>query len=268
MCDSCGCVNPEEQITYKIPEGKSENPVGHVHESNSNLTGGHSHSHSHDNHSRTIQIEQDVLSKNDQIAQVNRKYFDRHSILALNLVSSPGSGKTTILEKTISSLKDLPVAVVEGDQQTLRDAERIKETGAPVIQVNTGTGCHLDAGMVHTAVEKLSLDKKSLLFIENVGNLVCPALFDLGEAHKVVIISVTEGDDKPQKYPTMFQAADICLINKIDLLPYVNFDIDRCKEYARQVNSGLTFFELSATSAQGFDIWLKWLQQRMDKLST
>jgi hydrogenase nickel incorporation protein HypB len=154
--------------------------------------------------------------------------------------------------------------VIEGDQQTTRDAQRISNTGAPVIQVNTGTGCHLDADMVHKAVHQLDLQENSILFIENVGNLVCPAMFDLGEAFKVVVISVTEGDDKPLKYPTMFHAADICLINKVDLLPYVDFDVDRCKEYARQVNHALIFFEISATTGQGMKSWVDWLKAKVD----
>jgi hydrogenase nickel incorporation protein HypB len=213
---------------------------------------------------RVLHLQQDVLGKNNQIAQHNREYFEDNAILALNLVSSPGSGKTSTLEKSIVALAGIPLAVIEGDQQTTRDAQRISNTGAPVIQVNTGTGCHLDADMVHKAVHQLDLQENSILFIENVGNLVCPAMFDLGEAFKVVVISVTEGDDKPLKYPTMFHAADICLINKVDLLPYVDFDVDRCKEYARQVNHALIFFEISATTGQGMKSWVDWLKAKVD----
>jgi hydrogenase nickel incorporation protein HypB len=245
MCDNCGCIEADAGIVIQKP-GAPHVP-------------GHGHDH-HDHH-RTLQVEQDVLSKNNQLALANRKYFQDNDIFALNLVSSPGSGKTTLLEKSVGALAGLPIAVIEGDQQTMRDAERIEATGVEVVQVNTGTGCHLDADMVHRAMHQLTLEKKSLLFIENVGNLVCPAMFDLGEAHKVVIISVTEGEDKPQKYPHMFHAADICVITKTDLLPYVDFDITQCREYARQVNGNLTFFELSATSGAGMDGWLNWLRQ-------
>ena len=182
----------------------------------------------------------------------------------LNLVSSPGSGKTTLLERTITALKDdIPVAVIEGDQQTLTDADRIAATGAPVIQVNTGKGCHLDARMIRRACDELAPDDGSLLMIENVGNLVCPAMFDLGEAAKVVIISVTEGDDKPLKYPTMFAAADLCLINKIDLLPYVDFDVDKCEQAARTVNPRLEFRRVSATTGEGLDQWYAWLKNQL-----
>lgn len=257
MCESCGCVQPEEDITIRKPGEKNCPPVPcQVPHDNCQ----------HGKNERIIRIEQDVLSKNNQIASRNRAYFEDNSILALNLVSSPGSGKTAILEKTIIALKDVPLAVIEGDQQTLRDAERIEATGAPVVQVNTGSGCHLDADMVHRAMHRLELQKNSILFIENVGNLVCPAEFDLGEAAKVVIISVTEGEDKPQKYPNMFHAADLCLINKIDLLPYVDFDVGHCREYASQVNNRLTFIELSAVNGQGMDIWLDWLRRRAQKL--
>lgn len=248
MCDTCGCSQPADAVTVERL-GKKKGDSGHH----------HVHDHHHE-HSRTLQVEQDVLSKNDLVAAQNRNYFKTNNILALNLVSSPGSGKTTILEQTIAALKkDLSIAVIEGDQQTLLDAERIDATGVPVVQVNTGAGCHLDADMVHRALHQLSLQDNSLLMIENVGNLVCPAMFDLGEASKIVIISVTEGEDKPLKYPAMFDAADICLINKIDLLPYVDFDVERCKEYALQVNHNLAFFEVSAKSGEGMDSWFKWL---------
>jgi hydrogenase nickel incorporation protein HypB len=214
--------------------------------------------------SRILEIEEAVLSKNDQQAVRNRAYFAQHSVLALNLVSSPGSGKTTLLEKTLTKLAGAyPMAVIEGDQQTLLDAERIDATGVPVVQVNTGIGCHLDAEMIHRALHQLSLDDHSLLFIENVGNLVCPAMFDLGEAAKVVIISVTEGADKPLKYPVMFDAAKVCIINKIDLLPYVDFDVAQCKEFALRVNPNLEFMEVSAKSGEGLSSWLNWLERTL-----
>jgi hydrogenase nickel incorporation protein HypB len=222
---------------------------------------------------RMVQIEQDILSKNNGYAAKNRAGFDDRGIFALNLVSSPGSGKTTLLCATVAALRerrpDLPLAVIEGDQQTSVDAERIRAAGAPAIQVNTGQGCHLDAQMVGDAFARLDLHARAhahgegdaLLFIENVGNLVCPALWDLGEAAKVAILSVTEGDDKPIKYPDMFAAADLMVINKIDLLPYVDFDVERCIEFARRVHPRIEVLQLSATKGCGMDAWLDWLLQ-------
>ena len=206
-------------------------------------------------------METDVLLRNNLLAERNRGWFAGKNILALNLVSSPGSGKTTLLERTIIDLKgELVLAVIEGDQQTLNDADRIAATGAEVIQVNTGKGCHLDAEMIQRACARLQPSDNSVLMIENVGNLVCPALFDLGEAAKVVIISVTEGDDKPLKYPTMFAAGNLCVINKIDLLPYVQFDLERCKKAALSVNPRLEFLQVSATTGEGLDRWYAWLR--------
>jgi hydrogenase nickel incorporation protein HypB len=211
---------------------------------------------------RMVQIERDILSKNDSIAQRNRATLAARRIFALNLVSSPGSGKTTLLVRTIEDLAGrLPVAVIEGDQQTSFDADRIRATGAPAIQINTGKGCHLDAAMVETALTRLPLADKSVLMIENVGNLVCPAGFDLGEAHKVVVLSVTEGEDKPLKYPDMFHAASLMLLNKVDLLPYLSFDVERCLASARRVNPGIQIIQLSATSGQGMDEWLAWIER-------
>ena len=242
MCDTCNCGSHEDEVAIRKP--------------------GEAHVHEHAA-PRKVKVEIDVLAKNDEIATRNRAYFERENILALNLVSSPGSGKTTILERTIRDLKDhLTMAVIEGDQQTMRDAERIEATGVDVVQVNTGTGCHLDGDMVHKALHQLDPQHDSVLFIENVGNLVCPALFDLGEAAKVVIISVTEGEDKPQKYPHMFKAATLCLINKTDLLPYLDFDVAACREYARQVNPALEFIEVSATTGEGMQGWYSWLKGR------
>jgi hydrogenase nickel incorporation protein HypB len=211
-----------------------------------------------------LEVQEAVLGKNDGIAVHNRDFFQKRGVLALNLVSSPGSGKTTILERTIRELpQGIPLAVIEGDQQTMLDAERIAATGVPVVQVNTGAGCHLDAEMVHRALHQMEVAANSLLFIENVGNLVCPAMFDLGEAAKVVIISVTEGEDKPLKYPAMFDAATLCLINKIDLLPYVDFDLARCREYGLRVNPRLEFFEISARTGAGMPAWLAWLRRQL-----
>jgi len=209
---------------------------------------------------RMVQIERDILSKNDGYAAQNRARFDEQGIFALNLVSSPGSGKTTLLCRSIEELKSkLSIAVIEGDQQTSYDAERIRTTGVPALQINTGKGCHLDAYMVGQALQKLAPADDSLLLIENVGNLVCPAAFDLGEAHKVAILSVTEGEDKPLKYPDMFRAASLLLINKIDLLPYVSFKLDLAIEHARRVNPALQVISVSATSGEGFAEWLAWL---------
>jgi len=211
--------------------------------------------------SRMVQIEQDILGKNNQYADANRRWFAEHGILALNLVSSPGSGKTTLLTRTINDLKDeLKLAVIEGDQQTANDAERIRETGVKALQINTGKGCHLDGHMVGHALETLQPEEQSVLFIENVGNLVCPAAFDLGEAHKVAILSVTEGEDKPIKYPDMFHAADLMLLNKVDLLPYLQLDVEKCLEYARRVNPGIKVLQTSATSGEGMDTWYQWIK--------
>ncbi|MBN1924388.1 MAG: hydrogenase nickel incorporation protein HypB [Prolixibacteraceae bacterium] len=260
MCDTCGCGSTDAGYTISKPgenthQHHSYGEVhGHTHEHNSQH---HHHEHPHEK-ARTINIEQDVMQKNNLLASRNRGYLDAKNILALNLVSSPGSGKTTILEKTITALSDHQFFVIEGDQQTLNDANRINETGAKVVQVNTGSGCHLDAGMVYNAIKKLNPESGSILMIENVGNLVCPAMFDLGETKRVVIISVTEGDDKPMKYPYMFESSDLCIINKTDLLPYVDFDIEKCKSYALRLNPNLGFIELSAKTGEGMGRWFDW----------
>jgi hydrogenase nickel incorporation protein HypB len=210
--------------------------------------------------SETLTIEEKVLAKNDDLAAHNRAWLTERNIVALNLMSSPGSGKTTLLERTVTHMGDTrPVVVIEGDQETSVDADRIRRTGCAVVQINTGAGCHLDASMVHGALHELDPKPGSLLFVENVGNLVCPALFDLGEAAKVVVISVTEGTDKPLKYPHMFAVADLVLVNKIDLAPYVDFDLDRCVAYARSVNPGVSALALSATTGEGLDAWYEWI---------
>lgn len=214
-----------------------------------------------------VKIEQDILGYNNGYAAENRAMFEENGILALNLVSSPGSGKTTLLCRTIADLKDRhSIAVIEGDQQTSNDADRIRATGAKALQVNTGKGCHLDAHMVGHATEKLEPAEDSLLFIENVGNLVCPAAFDLGEAAKVVILSVTEGEDKPVKYPDMFAAAEVMILNKIDLLPYLSFDVEQCVAYARRVNPGIGVLKVSATSGEGLEDWYRWIGDRRQSL--
>ncbi|MDO9073548.1 MAG: hydrogenase nickel incorporation protein HypB [Rubrivivax sp.] len=226
---------------------------------------------------RLVQIERDILAKNDGHAQRNRAALAARGVFALNLVSSPGSGKTTLLVRTIELLQGrLPVAVVEGDQQTSFDADRIRATGAPALQINTGKGCHLDAAMVETALSRLAPAEDSVLMIENVGNLVCPAGFDLGEAHKVVVLSVTEGEDKPLKYPDMFAAASLMLLNKVDLLPHLRFDLQACLANARRVNPAIEILQVSATSDEGMDAWLAWIergaaaarQQRLGEVDT
>lgn len=224
----------------------------------------HSHKHHHYEGETVLSVEQDILHENNLLAERNRGYFEAKHIFALNLMSSPGSGKTTLLEETIRRLKDkLPIFVIEGDQQTSNDADRIHLQGVPVIQINTGTGCHLDAHMVYHAVKDLNPSEGSVLFIENVGNLVCPSMFDLGQTKKVVIVSTTEGDDKPLKYSYIFQEADICIINKVDLLPYLNSDVEKLKENALKVNHHLHLFEISALKGTGMDDWCRYLLNQM-----
>ncbi|MCO7217661.1 hydrogenase nickel incorporation protein HypB [Halomonas sp. OfavH-34-E] len=215
---------------------------------------------------RLVEIETNILARNDAIAEGNRRRLEADGVLALNLVSSPGSGKTTLLVDTIRRLGAEGVAVIEGDQQTANDARRIRETGVPALQVNTGKGCHLDASMVERALPQVSPPGLGLLFIENVGNLVCPAGFDLGEDAKVVILSVTEGEDKPLKYPHMFAAASLMLLSKVDLAPHVDFDMDACEAYARRINPELEILRLSATSGEGMDAWLDWIDARREAL--
>jgi hydrogenase nickel incorporation protein HypB len=206
-------------------------------------------------------LEQDVLAKNDLLAERNRGWLRGRKVLAVNVMSSPGAGKTTLLTRTISELGgEFPISVVEGDQETLLDAERIKATGAPVVQINTGAGCHLDAGMLERGLATLDPPANSVLFIENVGNLVCPALFDLGEGHRAVIMSVTEGPDKPLKYPHMFSSSDLVVLNKIDLLPYLDFDGDAFLRDARTVNPGVKILQVSATTGEGLSTWYDWLR--------
>jgi len=212
---------------------------------------------------RTISIERDILSKNDAFAATNRARLLNAGVFALNLVSSPGSGKTSLLVRAITDLKDQwPIVVIEGDQQTSRDADRIRATGAPAVQINTGKGCHLDAHMVGHALDHLSLRSGSLLFVENVGNLVCPAAFDLGEAHKVVVLSVTEGEDKPLKYPDMFAAADLMLLNKADLLPHLDFDVSACLAAAHRVNPRMRSLTVSARTGEGLAAFYSWIEER------
>ena len=298
MCVTCGCSDGA-QATYTRP-GDSTAPttheshshthvladgtvVTHSHHEHEHETHEHHHpdAHSHHPHAAiappvtlersaethalahgtTLTLEQNILAKNDLIAIQNRDWFQTHNITALNLVSSPGAGKTTLLVRTISDLQaEIPIAVIEGDQETANDAERIAATGCPTIQVNTGTGCHLEAAMIDRGLQALNPPDDSLVLIENVGNLVCPALFDLGEKAKVAMLSVTEGEDKPLKYPHMFRASQVMVLTKIDLLPYVNFDVQRCLDFARQVNPHLQVFQVSATSGEGLTDWYDWLK--------
>lgn len=263
MCTTCGC-------------GAGQTLVGGQALKRRKMPGAQVHYRGHDNsptgaaiqdtmQARRVQVERDILSKNDRYAKENRDHFAAHGILALNLVSSPGSGKTTLLVCTLQALKGkLPLAVIEGDQQTDNDAERIRATGVQAIQINTGKGCHLDAAMVGQAMRQLDLQDGCLLLIENVGNLVCPAAFDLGEAAKVVVFSVTEGEDKPLKYPDMFRAARLMLLSKCDLLPHLTFDADLAVENARRVNPDIHVIRISANSGEGMEAWLKWLERRQD----
>ncbi len=243
MCSTCGCGEADVRVT--TPGAATE--VGH----------GHGHGHV-ERRTHTLQLEVAVLAKNDGLAAHNRAWLAERGIIALNLMSSPGAGKTTLLERTIAAI-DRPVSVIEGDQETLFDAERIRAAGARAVQVNTGTGCHLDASMVARALEQLRPERDGIVFIENVGNLVCPALFDLGELRKVVVISVTEGDDKPLKYPHMFAAADLVVINKTDLLPYVDFDMERLAADARKLNPDVELVPVSAKTGDNLAAWLAWL---------
>lgn len=276
MCDTCGC-GQVDGVSIRKPGEDLERNI-HVHEHNgivhthSHEEGEHVHHHHHD-HShpegtgREILVEQDVLLKNNLLAERNRGYFEAKNLIALNLVSSPGSGKTSLLEKTIADLKNQhQFFVIEGDQQTMNDAERIDKTGTKVVQINTGEGCHLDSDMIRNALKELNIDQPGFLMIENVGNLVCPALFDLGETKRVVIMSTTEGEDKPAKYPTMFKSANLCIINKIDLLPYLDFNMQVAREYAMKVNPDLKFIELSVRSGDGMEAWYNWLNDLRKKI--
>lgn len=290
MCTTCGCASGETRI-----EGVHDHDHhghGHDHDHDHGHDHGHEHvladgtvihhTHAHggaapdDMHyghgpahahapgmtqAKMVQVEQDILAKNNRHARFNREFLAERGVLALNLVSSPGSGKTTLLVESIGRLQPATaVTVIEGDQQTTNDADRIRATGARALQINTGKGCHLDASMVERALERLQPPADSVLFIENVGNLVCPAAFDLGEAHKVVVLSVTEGEDKPLKYPDMFRAASLMLLNKVDLLPYVRFNVARCIEYARRVNPAIEVMQVSATQGAGMDAWTAWVR--------
>ena len=295
MCTTCGCGQGETRIEGDLHEGDLQQGEEHEHVHADGTVHRHSHAHDHSHEHaparavrrlhfglgaaktsapglsqhRILEIERGVLAKNDGYAQENRTRFRENGILALNLVSSPGSGKTSLLVETIGRLKgQLPIAVIEGDQQTTFDADRIRATGVPALQINTGKGCHLDARMVGQAAERLGLPEGGLLLIENVGNLVCPSGFDLGEAHKVVILSVTEGEDKPLKYPDMFAAASLMLLNKVDLLPHLSFDVERCLGYAKRVKPGIEVLHTSAATGEGLAGWLDWIRAEQAKTRT
>jgi hydrogenase nickel incorporation protein HypB len=299
MCATCGCsddsrtrlIDLQNGETFDLEslaagghhhhhQGQHDHSGGHGSDGHSHHHHHHDHEHDHEHHhaheqhnhdhghdhspGRVISLEQDVLAKNDKVAERVRGWLAGRDLVALNLVSSPGSGKTTLLERTISDLaNEIPLSVIEGDQQTSNDAERIRAAGSRVVQINTGAGCHLDASMVARALVQLDPPRKSVVMIENVGNLVCPALFDLGELAKVVIISVTEGDDKPIKYPHMFRASQVMILNKIDLLPYVRFDVEKCIALARQVNPRIHVIRLSATRGDHLEDWYGWLREHV-----
>lgn len=284
MCTTCGCGVEQTRINGKPMQSQHRSGTrlhfrplqsahDHAHEQvTTSVTADHAADTLHFgagiagthapgmSQSRMVKIERDILAKNNQFAAGNRRYLAQRGIFALNLVSSPGSGKTTLLVKTIEMLRGrFPIAVIEGDQQTDHDAARIRATGVPALQINTGKGCHLDAHMIGQALQQLSARDNSLLFIENVGNLVCPSGFDLGEAHKVVILSATEGEDKPLKYPDMFHAADLMLLNKCDLLPHLTFNVDLAIDYAHRVHPGLPVMQISATQGSGMQAWIDWI---------
>ncbi len=293
MCDTCGCgendglkihgplsnhkhsdseAHDHDHIHEHEHEHEHEHPHSHTHPHTHSPEGNsddeHDHEHEH-YQKKTLNLNLDILSRNNLTAEMNRRFFEGRKVLCLNLVSSPGSGKTTILEKTIKYLKATrKLYVIEGDQQTLLDADRIDKAGAPAVQINTGSGCHLDANMIDKATRKLDPDTNSVLFIENVGNLVCPAMFDLGEFKRVVVISVTEGDDKPLKYPYMFQSSQLCIINKSDLLPYVDFSIEETIKHARLINHELEFIEVSAKTDEGMESWFQWITQQEESFAT
>jgi hydrogenase nickel incorporation protein HypB len=287
MCGHCGCGSEAKATALDLQTGKEIEMESRVHDHDHDRDHRHAHEHGHGHehvhadgsrHSHPhrpddapgaemLTLQTRILAKNDAFADKNRAWFRGREILALNLVSSPGSGKTTLLERTIKDLKDkFKLFVVEGDQATARDGERIRAAGAAAVQINTGSGCHLEADMLGRALQHLKPGAGSIVMIENVGNLVCPALFDLGERCKVVIFSVTEGEDKPLKYPTMFGAASVMILNKIDLLPYVEFDVARAIANAKQINPDIVVLRLSGRTGEGFEAWYEWLRKEVDAL--
>lgn len=298
MCADCGCSSEAKATVTDVKTGKvseiwrdiagrlheggyihdrrAEHNRAHDHHHDHGDGHHHDHTHGHDHHhdhahdhghSHThgvVGLEHAILAKNDALAVQNRAWLAGREVLMLNLVSSPGSGKTTLLERTIRDMKDyVPITVIEGDQATTNDAKRIEAAGAGAVQVNTGTGCHLEADMIKHGLDSLKPRPGSLVFVENVGNLVCPALFDLGEKAKVAILSVTEGEDKPMKYPHMFRAARLLLLNKIDLLPHLDFSIEKAVVFAREVNPDVEIIQVSAKSGEGMTAWYQWIERQL-----
>jgi hydrogenase nickel incorporation protein HypB len=269
MCTTCGCSDPAHEKITDVEHGASPHvhADGTVHahaHAHGHDDAEHGHAHSHDHAAVVVTLEEQVLAKNARYAERNRGWLEGRNVLALNLMSSPGAGKTTLLERTVRDLQgELTVGVIEGDQETAFDAERLRAAGCRALQINTGTGCHLEAQTFGDALRMLDPPAGSIVMIENVGNLVCPALFDLGERIRAVILSVTEGDDKPLKYPHMFRGCQLMLVNKVDLSPYVQFDLDRCVEHARRVNPDIEHLAVSATSGEGMQAWYRWLRQRL-----
>jgi hydrogenase nickel incorporation protein HypB len=263
MCGHCGCSDGNLVTITNLAGTRGVDRHHHHHDHGEHDDGHPHHPHEHlPGDGVVVELSQAVLAKNDRLAAENRARLEAQGILALNLVSSPGAGKTTLLERTIRDLGgELSIHVIEGDQETLHDAERIKATGAPTIQINTGTGCHLEADMLARGIELLAPPAGSVLMIENVGNMVCPAMFDLGERAKGAVLSITEGEDKPIKYPHMIRAASALLLNKIDLLPDLDFDVGRCLVVAKQVNPDLQIFQVSATTGEGLFGWYRWLRE-------
>ncbi|BAF86606.1 hydrogenase accessory protein [Azorhizobium caulinodans ORS 571] len=293
MCVTCGCG--PDAVTISGPNGEAHHDPAHGHDHSHGHDHGHSHAHGdhghghhhHDDHHhghdepqpvrshapglearRLVEIEQNILAKNDGFADTNRARLSTLGVFALNLLAGPGAGKTTLLVETLKALKDkIPAAVIEGDQQTSNDAERIRAVGAPAVQINTGKGCHLDAHMVGHALERLPLEAGGVLFIENVGNLVCPAAFDLGEDKRVTLLSVTEGEDKPLKYPDIFEGAHLVLLTKADLVPHLEVDVDLIIANVRRINPHAKVLTLSSRSGDGMRAWLSWLEDvRAEKL--
>lgn len=258
MCESCGCGKPDG---FKIhdPDHTHSHDSDYTHEHDHESAHGHNHEHDHPQ-KKVIDLDIDILARNNMIAEMNRRFLQGRKVTCFNLVSSPGSGKTTLLERTITNL--IParkIYVIEGDQQTNIDADRIQKAGAPALQINTGSGCHLDAVMIDTALRKMDIEYGSVLLIENVGNLVCPAIFDLGEYKRVLVVSVTEGDDKPLKYPKMFETSHLCIINKSDLLPYVDFRAEEFIKNALLINHHLEFITVSAKTGENMNLWYDWI---------
>ena len=274
MCSVCGCAHGEARIAEQV--AGTPHDRGHHHGHDHGMPHGHDHHHHDHDHlhehqrasqTRLVEIEKNILAKNQTFADANRALWNSMGLLVLNMVSSPGAGKTSLLVKSLEELRaKMPICVIEGDQETSNDAERIRRTGAPAVQINTGRGCHLDAHLVGHAAETLPLAQHGVLFIENIGNLVCPSGFDLGETKRVVILSVTEGDDKPIKYPDAFASADVVVLSKFDLLPHVDFNAEAAIDYARSVNPDIRIIRTSSRGLPGIGEWLDWLSAERSRV--